>query len=66
MSERKIEDIRHKRKWHIWLVLIVALAVTLFPIFWTLVTSFKPSTEIQAVPQPASRCPLSWLKSTSA
>jgi multiple sugar transport system permease protein len=46
MSERKIEDIRHKRKWPIWLVLIVALAVTLFPIFWTLVTSLKPSTEI--------------------
>jgi len=46
MSERKIEDIRHKKKWHIWLVLIVALAVTLFPLFWVLVTSFKDSTEI--------------------
>ena len=46
MSERKIEDVRHKRKWHIWLILIIALVVTLFPLFWTLVTSFKDSTEI--------------------
>ncbi len=49
MSERKIEDIRHKRKWHIWLVLIIALVVTLFPLFWVLVTSFKDSTEITSI-----------------
>jgi multiple sugar transport system permease protein len=46
MAERRIEDIRHRRKWPIWVVLIIALAVTLFPIFWTLITSFKPSTVI--------------------
>ena len=46
MSERRIEDIRHKRKWPIWIVLIVALLATLFPIFWVLLTSVKASTEI--------------------
>ncbi len=46
MSERRIEDIRHRRKWHIWLVLIVALIATLFPIFWMLLTSVKSSTDI--------------------
>jgi multiple sugar transport system permease protein len=46
MSERRIEDIRHKRKWPIWIVLVVALLATLMPIFWVLLTSVKASTEI--------------------
>lgn len=46
MAERKIEDIRHKRKWPILLILIVAIVITNLPIFWVLITSVKPSVEI--------------------
>jgi multiple sugar transport system permease protein len=46
MAKRKIEDIKHRPKWHITLVLIIAIVVFNFPIFWILTTSFKPSTLI--------------------
>jgi len=46
MANRKIEDIKHRPKWHITLVLIIAIVVFNFPIFWILATSVKPSTLI--------------------
>jgi len=46
MADRRSEDIHHRRNWPMWLVLLIALAVTLFPLAWVVVTSFKPDTEI--------------------
>ena len=46
MGERRIEDIKRKSKWHIYLLLIVGVAVTNFPILWVIATSFKPSSQI--------------------
>jgi multiple sugar transport system permease protein len=46
MAERKIEDIKRKPKWHIFLVLVIALIITNFPILWVVFTSFKPATDI--------------------
>jgi multiple sugar transport system permease protein len=43
MARRDIDEIKHRAKWHIHLILIIAIAVTLFPILWMLLTSFKPS-----------------------
>ncbi len=46
MVKKRIEDIKHRSKWHITLILVIAIIIFNFPIFWILVTSFKPSTLI--------------------
>ncbi len=46
MAKRQIEDIRHRPKWHITLILIIAIIIFNFPIFWILLTSVKPSVLI--------------------
>ena len=38
------------RSWLLWSVVVVALAVTLFPFYWMLNTSLKPGSEIFASP----------------
>ena len=43
MPPRRIEEIKHRAKWHIQVVLIIAVIVTLLPIVWVLLTSFKPN-----------------------
>jgi len=46
MAKKRIEDIKHRPKWHITLVLIIAIIIFNFPIFWIFMTSIKPSTLI--------------------
>lgn len=48
MAKRQIEDIKHRPKWHISLILIIAIIVFNFPIFWIVLTSIKPSTLIES------------------
>jgi multiple sugar transport system permease protein len=43
MPPQRIEEIRHRAKWHIQAVLVIAVIVTLLPIIWVLLTSFKPN-----------------------
>jgi ABC-type glycerol-3-phosphate transport system permease component len=38
MPPRRIEEIKHGAKWHIQVVLIIAVIVTLLPIVWVLLT----------------------------
>jgi multiple sugar transport system permease protein len=46
MPTQRIEEIKRRAKWHIQAVLIIAVIVTLLPIIWVLLTSFKPNTLI--------------------
>ena len=52
MAERKIEDIKKHSKVHVVIILIIALVISILPIFWILLTSFKSSIEItQTIPK---------------
>jgi len=46
MPKGRIQKIKSKRKWHISLILIVAILITTFPIIWIVITSFKPTVLI--------------------
>jgi multiple sugar transport system permease protein len=42
----QIEDVKQKRKHHIYILLILGIVITNFPIVWIIATGFKPSPEI--------------------
>jgi len=44
--KKEIEEIRRKRRFHIYLILIVAVVVANFPIVWLAITSFQPTPTI--------------------
>jgi len=43
---QQIEEIKKKKKWSIYLILIIAIVITNFPLIWIFLTGFKPSDQI--------------------